>query len=213
MSNVLSDSQVQAVAATTEDRKYKLARFVCCSVYIGFALLEAWSTRQFINPDGISYLDMSDALLKHNWRLLINPLWSPLYPFLIGVATWITRPSAQWELPIVHMVNLVIFLGALWSFDFLLRQVICVLGRKNEHLDADSTVPLPAWSPDLRQEVSYLSAAWYYSWVGLSSEGDIVPHGIRLYGCCIFSNWRVAKSGLSSRYHPRYVLRSIRTFV
>ena len=157
MSNVLSDSQVQAVAATTEDRKYKLARFVCCSVYIGFALLEAWSTRQFINPDGISYLDMSDALLKHNWRLLINPLWSPLYPFLIGVATWITRPSAQWELPIVHMVNLVIFLGALWSFDFLLRQVICVLGRKNEHLDADSTVPLPAW---MWQLLGYSLFAW-----------------------------------------------------
>jgi hypothetical protein len=100
---------------------------------------------------------MSDALLKHNWHLLINPAWSPLYPFLIGVATWLARPSAQWEFPIVHMVNLVIFLGALWSFDFLLRQVISVLGRRNEHLDADSTVPLPAW---MWQLLGYSLFAW-----------------------------------------------------
>jgi hypothetical protein len=88
---------------------------------------------------------MSDALLKHNWHLLINPYWSPFYSFLIGLATWLARPSAYWELPIVHVVNFAIFLGALLSFEFLLRQVICVLGRENRRLDADSAVPLPAW--------------------------------------------------------------------
>jgi len=145
MSSVCFDNQEKAVQAAGDNRRYKLTRLVCWSVCIGFAFLEAWSGRHFTNPDGIAYLDMSDALLKHNWHLLINPLWSPLYPFLIGVATWLTRPSAQWELPIVHVVNLVIFLGALASFEFLMRQVICVLGRRNEHLDADSTVPLPVW--------------------------------------------------------------------
>ena len=124
---------------------------------VGFALLEAWSQRQFINEDGISYLDMSDALLRHNWHLLINPIWSPLYPFLIGIVTWLTRPSAQWEVPLVHVLNFVIFLGALASFEFLLRQVISVLRRENGRGDADSAAPLPVW---IWQLLGYSLFAW-----------------------------------------------------
>jgi hypothetical protein len=127
-------------------------------VCIGFALLDAWSGRQLIDGgDGVSYLDMSDALLKHNWHLLINPYWSPVYPFLIGMATWLTHPSAYWEVPIVHVVNFAIFLGALASFEFLLRQVICVLRRENCRQDADSTAPLPAW---IWQLLGYSLFAW-----------------------------------------------------
>ena len=124
-----------------EDQRYKLTRLLCWIVCVGFALLEAWSQRQFINEDGISYLDMSDVLLRHNWHLLINPIWSPLYPILIGVATWLTHPSAQWEVLTVHVLNFVIFLGALASFEFLLRRVICVLGRENGQRNADSAAP------------------------------------------------------------------------
>jgi 4-amino-4-deoxy-L-arabinose transferase-like glycosyltransferase len=140
-----SDSQEETAAFPGEDRRSKSARLVCWSVCIGLALLDAWSSRQYTNEDGISYLDMSDALLKHNWHLLINPHWSPLYPFLIGVARWIARPSAYWELSIVHVVNFAIFMGALGSFDFLLRQVICDLGRDDGRRDSDSLVLLPAW--------------------------------------------------------------------
>ena len=141
----LLENQENPVQTLREDQRYKLTRLVCWSVCAGFALLEAWSQRQFINEDGISYLDMSDALLRHNWHLLINPIWSPLYPLLIGVATWLTRPSAQWEVLIVHVLNLVIFLGALASFEFLLRQVIRVLGRINRRENGDSAAPLAVW--------------------------------------------------------------------
>jgi hypothetical protein len=152
-----SDDQEKALQTLGEDQRYKFTRLVCWIVCVGFALLEAWSQRKFINEDGISYLDMSDALIQHNWHLLINPIWSPLYPLLIGVATWLTRPSAQWEVPIVHVVNLVIFLGALASFEFFLRQVISVLGRENGGGDADSTVPLPVWTWQL---LGYSLFAW-----------------------------------------------------
>lgn len=154
----LSDNQGKAVRAFGEDQghKYKLMKLVCWIVCVGFALLEAWSQRQFINEDGISYLDMSDALLRHNWHLLINPIWSPLYPLLIGVATWLTHPSAQWEVPIVHVLNLIIFLGTLASFEFLLRQVICVLGREHGLEDADSA-RLPIWTWQL---LGYSLFAW-----------------------------------------------------
>jgi 4-amino-4-deoxy-L-arabinose transferase-like glycosyltransferase len=153
----LSDNEVQAVQALAEDRRYKSTRLVCWIVCLAFALLEAWSQRQFINEDGISYLDMSDALLRHNWHLLINPIWSPLYPVLIGVATWLTRPSAYWEVPIVHVLNLIIFLGALASFEFLMREAICVLRSENGRKSPDSAPSLPVW---IWQLLGYSLFAW-----------------------------------------------------
>jgi 4-amino-4-deoxy-L-arabinose transferase-like glycosyltransferase len=159
MKAVLSDNEEKTVHTLTlvQDQKYKLTRLVCWTVCVGFALLETWSQRQFINEDGISYLDMSDAILRHDWHLLINPVWSPLYPFLIGVATWFIRPSAQWEAPLVHVLNFIIFLGALASFEFLLRRVICVLGRGKGGEDADSAGPLPVW---IWQLLGYSLFAW-----------------------------------------------------
>ena len=129
---------------------------LCSSLIIGFAVIDAWSGRQFTQSDGISYLDMSDAFLKHNWRLLINPLWSPLYPFLIGIATWLARPSEQWELPVVHLVNFAIFLGVFASFEFLLRQVIAVLGR-NERRPGHDSIVSAAWKWKL---LGYCIFAW-----------------------------------------------------
>ena len=153
----ISESREKAILPLGEDQRYKLTRLICRSVCIAFALLETWSGRQFLNQDGISYLDMSDAFLRHNWHLLVNPLWSPLYPFLMGVATWLTHPSARWEVPIVHLLNFIIFLGALASFEFLLRQVIRVLGKEEGGQHADSEVPPSAWRWQL---LGYSLFAW-----------------------------------------------------
>jgi len=145
MSDVLSDCKVTAVHNIVGDQRYGTVRAACWSVCCLLALLDAWAGRQYTDPDGISYLDMSDALLKHNWHLLTNPHWSPLYPFLIGVATWLLHPTGYWELPLVHLVNLVIFLGALVSFEFLMRQVIRVLRGVDGNRNADSAFQVPVW--------------------------------------------------------------------
>jgi hypothetical protein len=145
MTVTLSDNQEKVLEALGEDQRSKLTKLICRIVILAFALIEAWSQLRFINEDGISYLDMSDALIKHNWHLLINPIWSPLYPLLIGVATWITRPSGQWEVPLLHVVNFVLVLGALASFEFLLRQVISVLGQENREGDTASEASVPVW--------------------------------------------------------------------
>jgi len=152
-----SDNPKKAVQTFGEDSSYKLTRLVCWVVCIGFALIEVWSQRQFINEDGVSYLNMSDWLLLHNWHLLINPIWSPLYPFLIGVVTWFTHPSAQWEVPIVHVVNLIVFLGALASFEFLLRRLIRVFRQESTQEGAGSAAPLPVWTWQL---LAYSLFAW-----------------------------------------------------
>jgi len=133
------------VTTFTDDQLCKWTRVVCRIICIGLALFETWPQRHFLNEDGVSYLDMSDALQRHNWHLLINPIWSPLYPLLIGTVTWLTHPSARWEIPLVHLVNFVIFLAALASFEFLLRRAIGVLRQESRRDDKKSAVALPIW--------------------------------------------------------------------
>jgi len=55
-------------------------------VLLAGALLQAWSDRHGITPDGVSYLDLSDAVVDGSWRGLVNAYWSPLYPLLLGLA-------------------------------------------------------------------------------------------------------------------------------
>jgi hypothetical protein len=122
------------------DGQYRLARLVSWAFCLALAVIEAWSGQQYFDPDSISYLDMSDGLLRNDWHSLINPHWSPLYPFLIGVVARIAHPSARWELPLVHLLNLLIFVCALAAFEFMMRQVIAILAPDGS--DLQSKLPL-----------------------------------------------------------------------
>src|ERR1700721_3185402 len=93
----LSQNREKSAQALSEAQQVRLTRLVCRILFISFALLETWSQRRFINEDGVSYLDMSDALRRHNWHLLVNPIWSPLYPLLPGLGRGPRRPPGFWE--------------------------------------------------------------------------------------------------------------------
>ncbi len=77
-----------------------------------------------MSADGCRYLDMGDAIMRGDWGMVINGYWSPLYPLLLGVAMVVVKPSPEWEFPIAHLVNFIIYLLALGCFDFFLRGVI-----------------------------------------------------------------------------------------
>lgn len=87
-------------------------------------LLDCWLTRFSMGADGISYLDMGDQYWKGNWHAALNAYWSPLYGWLTGLMFWLTRPSLRWEYPEVHLLNFVIFLAALASFEFFWRGML-----------------------------------------------------------------------------------------
>ena len=137
-----------------QQSRIKVGAWTIC---IGFALLQLWSGRNYTDPDGISYLDMSDALLKHNWHMLVNPYWSPLYPFLIGIARGLIHPSAYWELPVVHLVNFAIFLVALAAFEFFLVQALPPNTPIDELQDREPMFLLP---PSLWTLLGYSLFAW-----------------------------------------------------
>src|SRR5215510_12192548 len=92
---------------------------------IGLSVLHVYAAikSQSMNADGISYLDIGDAYFRADWTNAINPVWSPLYSWILGFANFVIRPSIQWEFPLVHFVNFIIYLIALASFEFMWRNV------------------------------------------------------------------------------------------
>jgi hypothetical protein len=126
---------------------YRRLRILFWCAAIAFGAVDAWATRYNMNLDGISYLDMGDAYLRGDWNMAINAYWSPLYASLLGLFLKVLKPSPQWEFPVVHLANFVIYLAALASFEFFLRALIDYRRKRgNDACDSwDVSLPERAW--------------------------------------------------------------------
>ena len=92
-------------------------RLVAWSVILAFAIYQAYAQRYIVGPDGISYLDLSDAVVTGRWSLLLSTYWSPLYPALVGIARVIGGGvGPEGEVPVMHIVDLVAFVAMSASF-------------------------------------------------------------------------------------------------
>src|SRR6266700_3920021 len=90
-----------------------------------FAAAQAWIFRYQVTADSISYLDMSDGVLPgSDWHRLINGVWSPLYPAILGVFRRVFNISPQHEIVAGHLLNIAFFLFAFACFEFFLRRAI-----------------------------------------------------------------------------------------
>jgi hypothetical protein len=81
----------------------------------------AWGSRHFMNPDGLSYLDMASETVQTGPHNLVNLNWSPLYPCLIALLMLIFRPTPDLEVPSLHFLNWLIFVTTELCFVFFLR--------------------------------------------------------------------------------------------
>jgi hypothetical protein len=93
------------------------------AVLLGLIHTWAASISYSMNADGISYLDMGDAYMRGDWEVAINSVWSPMYSWILGIVLNIVKPPMEFEFPLVHMVNFMIYLLALVCFEFLWRQL------------------------------------------------------------------------------------------
>jgi hypothetical protein len=101
---------------------------------LALGALHTWAaiSSHSMNADGISYLDIGDAYFSGDWENAINPVWSPLYSWVVGLVLFIFRPSMSWEFPLVHIVNFLIYLVALASFSYFWHQVKLYLQVRRE---------------------------------------------------------------------------------
>ena len=102
---------------------------------IGLGVLHVYAaiTSQSMNADGIAYLDIGDAYFRADWANAINAVWSPLYSWILGLVNLIFRPSMQWEFLTVHIVNFIIYLFALASFEFMWGKVRDINPQQESH--------------------------------------------------------------------------------
>jgi hypothetical protein len=124
-SSSISDTVVE-IHPTTKAARFSEARlrFWALAIILATGLLRDWVGRYSMDPDGICYLDLGDAFFHRKWFDAVNGYWSPLYSWLLGAAMFLGKPSRQWEFPLVHVVNFLIYLAALAGFEFFLRSLL-----------------------------------------------------------------------------------------
>lgn len=129
-----------SVELTSAGRGFRLNEKFCVVVCIILGTIQAWFARYTMISDGVSYLDIGDAYFRRDWSAAINAYWSPMYSWCLGLALYLLKPSVLWEYAVVHLVNLIIHVFALFSFRFFLHQIVPAARRNEEFADS---VPLP----------------------------------------------------------------------
>jgi 4-amino-4-deoxy-L-arabinose transferase-like glycosyltransferase len=77
-----------------------------------------------MNPDGVTYMDISDAYRRGHWAAAMNSYRSPVYSWILAPAMALTQATPDAEFGAVHAVNFIIFVVTLLCFHFLLTGVI-----------------------------------------------------------------------------------------
>lgn len=125
-----------------------------------------------MNPDGVSYLDISDHFLRGGLSDPQNGYWSPLYPAILALIRRILGEGPGVEFQLVHLANFLIFLAALGACELLLR----ALARKWAWKHA--TIPTVVETGQDQQE-SWLFVFGYllFTWMALSvvTLGVVTP--------------------------------------
>ena len=145
-------------------------RLLAWIVVAAIGAVYAWAARHEMNPDGIAYLDIADAFARGDWSVALNRLWSPLYPLLLAATLRVLRPLPSYEFATVRLLNFVIFLAALASFEFFLNELICYQRKFAAKASSEGRLALPEWS--LRM-LGYTVFA--YSSVEMTSVATVTP--------------------------------------
>ena len=81
-----------------------------------------WVSRYTLLPDGMAYLDLARAWLRGDWPQALNSYWSPLYVWMLAVATGLGPAGPRWELLAGHLINFAGFLLSVFAGELLLRE-------------------------------------------------------------------------------------------
>ena len=112
-------------------------RWILRVIAISLGAAQAWVARNAINPDGRSHIEIARAYLRHDWHAAINPYWGPLYSWIVAAALGISKPGSRSEFPVVHAVNFVLFVFAIFAFEFFWSELLAS-SQKSYQPDAHS---------------------------------------------------------------------------
>ena len=115
-------------------------------VGLAIGLLSAWHGGVLsVGDDGVSYLDLSDAWRNHDWLTAANGCWSPAYPVLLAAVLSVSRLSAFWEPVVIRGLNVLLYIGAMFSFAFFWREQTRSMERRAAAMGAENILPRRSW--------------------------------------------------------------------
>src|ERR1051325_9427331 len=100
--------------------RLRTVRIAAWTATLALGALQGWVFRHKVSPDGVAYLDLSDAVVHGRWSALVNGYWSPLYPTLVGLLRLTFGTSAYWESSTLHVVSFLGLVLSLIAFEALL---------------------------------------------------------------------------------------------
>lgn len=116
---------------------------------VAVCLLHVLTTRNDMNPDGVSYLEVSQAYLRGDFTP--NSYWGPLLSVLLAGAQALLPLGPEWEACVTHGVLFACFLLALVAFEWLLTELTPLASARG----------LPDWAV---VGLAYGAFAWVARW-------------------------------------------------
>src|SRR6516162_5788630 len=90
---------------------------------IVLGLSQAWSWRFYIEPDGVSYIEIAHAYIQHDYAHAVNAYWSPLYSWLLALVIWFGHVPEYREATSLHLLNFFVYLLSVASFAFFFQEL------------------------------------------------------------------------------------------
>jgi len=137
-------------------------RFFFWCVILVLGLLQAWARRNEMSPDGISYIEIGWATARFGLHQIVNAYWSPLYPFLLSLVFRFFHPPEQWEFTAVHLLNFVLYVASLASFELFLKELI--LQRQSAGGAPEKSLPVCPRTVWIWGYIFFLWASYF--WLG-----------------------------------------------
>ena len=88
-----------------------------------FGLRQAWAWRFYIEPDGVSYIEIAHAYLQRDFAHAVNAYWSPLYSWLLALVLSLASAGESSEATALHLLNFFVYILALAAFTFFFREL------------------------------------------------------------------------------------------
>ena len=82
-----------------------------------------YTTRYYLNGDGINYIEMGEALRHGWWSGLVNLTESPGYAFLLGLGQIVLNTNRLNELQLLKSVNFVCFVVAMAACELFVHML------------------------------------------------------------------------------------------
>ncbi len=111
---------------------YKKLLTVLWALILLMGAWQTWDMRHSMSPDGRNYIEMGDAFFRGDMNMIANAYWSPLYPVIIGFFQYIIQPQPFYKFALLHGVNFLIFIFALFAFHVMLKSLIKYYHLLNE---------------------------------------------------------------------------------